>query len=718
MWKKTVIALYVVVVAVLAAATIVEKFEGTPFVARYIYGAWWFSLLWGLLAAAAVFYFLKRRVRRASTVALHLSFVVILAGALLTHLTSYQGLIHLRRGEPASICMDRYELPFQLTLQRFDIAYHEGTRAEADYTSRFTISDTGEEAQVSMNNIYSHRGYRFYQSSYDPDFEGSYLAVNSDPWGIPVTYGGYALLFLALVWMLFDPRGTYRKLMKQSAGVGCWVMGAGYWVLGAGCWVLGAADASAQTRVLPRETAEKFGQLMVVYNDRVCPMETYALDFTKKLYGKRSYGDYTATQVLTGFIFFYDDWSKEPVVKIKGGELKERLQLADYTSLNGLFNQNGYVLGPYVSNYYMGGQSGELEKQASKVDEKVGLIMELHQGKPLKLFPYTWGHGITWYGPTDDLPADMDQEHRKYMHEVFTLLNGEVQAGNWQNANAYLEKMQKYQQTFGGRSLPSPVRIKAERLYNRVPFATVLFMVCLTMAFLSLLKWRPVRWLAWGVLTVSFLMLMLCMTLRWIIIDHIPMSNGYETMLLLAWLLQLLTFLMGRRFPVMLTFGLLMSGFFLLASHLSLMDPQMSHMMPVLQSPLLTLHVSIIMMAYALLSLTFICAVVGLLLRRQAAYLQLLSRLFLYPALTTLGIGIFLGAIWANISWGTYWSWDPKETWALITFMIYGVAVHVQSLPRLERPAFYHGFMLVAFLSILMTYFGVNYLLGGMHSYA
>lgn len=710
---------YIIVVVVMAAATIIEKYEGTSFVSSNIYGAWWFSLLWALLAAFGIFYFLKRRVRRLSTVVLHASFLFILLGALLTHLTSYQGSIHLRQGEPVDLCMDRHQLPFSLTLKQFNISYHEGTRAEADYESVFSIGqrskvegqrdevegqrDEGEEYRVSMNNIASYRGYRFYQSGFDPDMMGTYLAVNSDPWGIPITYTGYALLFLALVWMLFDPKGSYRQLLRKIS-------------LTVIILPLAATPAGAQ-KVLPRETADRFANLMVVYNDRVCPMETYALDFTKKLYGKRSYKDFTATQVLTGFIFYFDDWCNEPVIKVKGGELQERLHLPAYASVNQFFNQNGYVLGPYAGQYYQGVQE-DFYKQAAKTDEKLMLIMELREGTPLKLFPYTQNATTTWYSPTDKLPETMDSEHQKYMREVFTLLNGEVQTGKWAKANAYLDKMQQYQQSFGGRSFPSPTKLKAERLYNRVPFATILFMVCLTFGFLSFIKWRYIRIASVVVLTASFLALTLCLTLRWIIVDHVPMSNGYETMLVLAWFLQLLTFVAMRRFPIMLTFGLLMSGFFLLVSHISLMDPQMSHMMPVLQSPLLSLHVSIIMMAYALLSLTFICGLTGIIIRKQAEQLVLLSQVFLYPALTTLGIGIFLGAIWANISWGTYWSWDPKEVWALITFMIYAIPAHTQTLPALRRPQVFHIFMTLAFLTILMTYFGVNYFLGGMHSYA
>lgn len=226
-------------------------------------------------------------------------------------------------------------------------------------------------------------------------------------------------------------------------------------------------------------------------------------------------------------------------------------------------------------------------------------------------------------------------------------------------------------------------------------------------------------------MAAAFVSLTYCEYLRWTISGTIPMANGYETMLFVAWTVMLLSLLLSFRFPIMLTCGFLMSGFFLLVSHISQMDPQITHVMPVLNSPLLSIHVSIIMMGFALLSLTFINAITALTVKlinrdatRQMAALQSLSLLFLYPAATTLGIGIFVGAIWANVSWGEYWGWDPKEVWALITFMVYAAALHLKTLPALRRPVAFHVFMLLAFLTILMTYFGVNYILGGMHSYA
>ena len=713
MMKKTVIALYIVVVAILAIATIVEKYQGTPYVAEHIYGAWWFAALWALLTAVAVFYFLQRRVSRPAVVVLHLSFVVILAGALLTRLTARQGFVHLRQGLPVSDYTDddmlTRPLPFTITLQHFEVSYHEGTEAAADYMSHVTID--GQPYTVSMNNIASHDAVRLYQSSFDPDLQGSLLAMNSDPWGIPVTYTGYALLFVALLWLLIDPKGQFRQLLRRASALAVGGLLCGQ--------VMAAGNTTPTPRTVPQATADRLGQLYMVYNDRVCPVETYALDFTKKLSGRRSYQGLTATQVLAGFIFFYDEWTQEPVIKVKGGEMKQRLQLPDYASFNSFFTANGYILGPYLA-----------DKDIRKVDEKLSLIMELHQGRPLRLFPYAQQGRTTWYAPTDELPDSMDGEHRKYIREVCSLLNSEVQAGRFDRANAFLDKMLQYQQTFGQRSLPSATRTRAEHLYNHIPFATILFMACLTLGILAFLAMlfmpqgsRGMRWLQRTLtllLAGCWLALTVCLALRWLITGVIPMSNGYETMLFLAWAVMLLSLFSSRRFPIMLTFGLLLAGFFLLVSHISQMDPQMTHLMPVLNSPLLTIHVSIVMMAYALLSLTFISSLTALLVRRQQAQLTLLSQLLLYPALTCLGFGIFIGAIWANISWGTYWSWDPKETWALITFMVYAAPAHRSFSPLTSSmsPTRYHLYMVAAFLTLLMTYFGVNYFLGGMHSYA
>lgn len=754
MVKKIIFILYILVLVCMAAATIVEKSQGTDYAHAHYYGAWWFILIWAVLAALGAFYIIKRKVKCASTLALHLSFIIILAGALLTHISAKRGMIHLRIGQPTDTYMAQDEeqgmkeekLPFSLCLQKFEAKMHDGTNAVADYSSKFTVIDGDDksEGEVSMNNIYSHRSYRLYQSSYDEDGKGSVLAINADPYGIPITYTGYALLFISLVWMLFDPKGGYRKLLKspllkKGALITALILSMG------NIQKLHAESATGnlQNAVLPKETAEKFGELHILYNDRICPVQTFALDFCKKIYGARSYQGLTAEQVLSGWVFYGNTWANEPFIKIKSGEMKTAMNLPDYASLNTFFNREmgGYTIGQYVQEYY-NGQQDKFHQQAADIDGKIQIIMELREGISLKVLPYTFTKNVkatkdhsfikagttTWFSPVDKLPQAVEHQHALYIRNVFSLLNGDVKAGNTSRVNEFFVKMKKYQEVSSGNSLPTNIQYKAERINNAFPFATILFMANLTLGFIALFytiyrmtKKREVKVLDIALpilLVVSFLALTFGLVLRWIISGNVPMSNGYESMLTVAWFVMLIAIFMQFRIRLVMVFGFLLSGFFLLVSHINQMDPAIGQMMPVLNSPLLSMHVSIIMMSYALLSLTFICGIMGICMRSHGEELQALSRVFLYPALTCMGFGIFIGAIWANVSWGNYWSWDSKETWALITFMIYAVVVHTQSLPVFRKPLVYHIYITLAFLSIAMTYFGVNYFLTGMHSYA
>ena len=738
----------------MAAATIVEKSQGTDYAHAHYYGAWWFILIWAVLAALGAFYIIKRKVKCASTLALHFSFIIILAGALLTHISAKRGMIHLRIGQPTDTYMAQDEeqgmkeekLPFSLCLQKFEAKMHDGTNAVADYSSKFTVIDGDDksEGEVSMNNIYSHRSYRLYQSSYDEDGKGSVLAINADPYGIPVTYTGYALLFISLVWMLFDPKGGYRKLLKSPLLKKGALMTALILSMG-NIQTLHAESATGnlQNAVLPKETAEKFGELHILYNDRICPVQTFALDFCKKIYGARSYQGLTAEQVLSGWVFYGNTWANEPFIKIKSGEMKTAMNLPDYASLNTFFNREmgGYTIGLYVQEYY-NGQQDKFHQQAADIDSKIQIIMELREGNSLKVLPYTFTKNVkatkdhpfikagttTWFAPVDKLPLAVEYQHALYIKNVFSLLYGDVQKGNMDRVNIFFDKMLKYQEVSSGSSLPSKIQYQAERINNDFPFATILFMVNLTLGFIALFytiyrmtKNRQLKALDITLpilLCISFLALTFGLALRWIISGNVPLSNGYESMLSVAWLVLLISIFMQFRIRIVMVFGFMLSGFFLLASHINQMDPAIGQMMPVLNSPLLSIHVSIIMMSYALLSLTFICGIMGICMQSHAEELQTLSRIFLYPALTAMGFGIFIGAIWANVSWGNYWSWDSKETWALITFMIYAVVVHTQSLPVFRKPLVYHIYITLAFMSIAMTYFGVNYFLTGMHSYA
>lgn len=677
--KKYLIAVYVCLVALLAATTFAEQIHGTDFVEKHIYHTIWFCCLWGVLAAMTVVVLVRQRLwRRLPTLLLHGSFLVILAGAMITFLGSRKGYVHLTVGNETNSYVEQgsrqvRELPFTLRLDSFRIDYYPGTDAPADY-----ISYIHGEQPVSMNRILSREGFRFYQSSFDEDMKGSWLTVNYDPWGIGLTYAGYILLGISMLWMLVSRGGEFRRLLRHPL-----LKKGGMFVLLLLC---AGSAVHAERRSLPalaRKQADSLACKQVIYNDRVVPFNTLARDFVLKLTGKPAYGGMTPEQVISGWLLRPEVWQHEPMIYIKSAELRRLLHLdTSYARLTDLFDGENYRL----QKYWKGGQdrSGKmssLEKAVAEADEKVGLILMLRNGTLIR-----------------PLPAD------------------------------------------GSVKPVSDARIYAELLYNRIPFSKWLFMFNLTvglLAFFHLLYrglHRPVAPDSFGrvgifpsrladtffrvSLYAAFLFQLFGYALRWYIGGRIPLSNGYETMQFMALCALFLACLCQRRFPFTVPFGFLLSGFALLVSYLGQMNPQITPLMPVLVSPWLSTHVSLIMMSYALSAFMMLNGILALCLRRSARMLMLLSRLLLYPATFFLGAGIFLGAVWANVSWGRYWAWDPKEVWALITFMVYGVAFHARSLRIFRKPLFFHIYMIAAFLTVLMTYFGVNYILGGMHSYA
>ena len=369
------------------------------------------------------------------------------------------------------------------------------------------------------------------------------------------------------------------------------------------------------------------------------------------------------------------------MILIKNAELRQRLGVGDkYAKFSELFNGDDYKLKNFAARSGQG--SASLKKSVQELDEKVGLIIMLTQGSLV-------------------IPAT-------------------------------------------GKARVSSARIEAEIIYNALSVTKILFMGCLTLGFFSfflllyaMTKSKKDNYIVsvkrayniFGVfMIVFFLLLLVTYILRWIIIGRIPLSNGHETMLFMALFTLLLGTLLQYRIRYAQPFAFLISGFTLLVSHLGQMSPQITSLMPVLNSPLLSVHVSIIMIAYSLFAFCMLSGIFGLVLmciktrdyRLNQSILQLtiLSRAMLYPAVFMLAGGIFLGAVWANISWGNYWSWDPKEVWALITLLVYSLPLHNRSLSSMCKPFRYHLYMVLAFFTVLMTFFGVNFLLGGMHSYA
>ena len=415
------------------------------------------------------------------------------------------------------------------------------------------------------------------------------------------------------------------------------------------------------------------GTIHVLYNNRICPLNTVATDFTMKMTGSASWKGYSADEVFFSWMIYYMPWEEELLTnnpKQKGAEERKAIVEMFY---NGQFTK----IFPYP-------------------------LAERHISPSSFLLPPS---SITWYSPGGQvLPREIPVKEQFFIKQSMDFLTEAIVTGQHDRAIEIIAKIKLFQRDMIGDVLPSESKTQAELFYNKL--RSIKFPVLITAQ----------------------------LGLRWWLSGHIPLSNGYETMLFMAWVLLVLTIVLFRKFRFILWIGPLAALCCLLVAMMTGSGSEITPLMPVLQSPLLSIHVMTVMCAYALFALQMLLGVHALYyslftpfpskarlpvafhysLERATA----LSQLLLYPAVFLLTIGIFLGAVWANVSWGNYWSWDPKESWALITMMIYAIPLHKASIGLFRNPRFYHIYMVCAFFAVLITYFGVNYLLGGMHSYA
>ena len=552
---------------------------------------------------------------------------------------------------------------------------------------------------------------------------------------------------------------------------------------------------------LPHDVANEFGNLLVYHNNRICPLQTLARDYTIKLTGKTSYKDFSAEQVLLGWFFYYDEWRNEPMIKIKGKDAQQTLGIeGKYASFNDFTSPEGYKL------------IGTRGKNFSAADEKYNLIMMHLTGSLLKIFPHQTqdssklstesspklgevpkaeGYAnsqlstlnsqlstIHWFALNDNLPADMPQAEWLFIRKSMNLVAEYIAHNQYNEAIDLIRKIRRYQDTQLGTLTPSKTRITAERIYNHLNFNRPLAMALMTIGILlyviTIISNKTPRW-SWLILTPTAIYLLFAISLRGYIANHFPLSNGFETMQFLALIASLLPFLnllfrgafKKRRSSQSSILNLLspclrgtskaegvnnssflipnstlICGIALMVATMSELNPRITLLMPVLQSPLLSIHVMVIMISYTLFALITLNAIVNLIKIKTNTQLSTKSshKLGEVPkaegyansqpstlnsqfstltfALFLLTAGIFIGAIWANVSWGRYWGWDPKEVWALITMLIYSLPLHRASLKTFQNPRFLNWYYIFAFLSVVITYFGVNFILGGLHSYA
>ena len=622
--KKVIFTLYILLVVCIGFATVVEKYRGTAFVGEHIYGAWWFSALWAVLTVASLAYIMKQHLyKRMAVMLLHLSFVVILVGALVTHLTAQRDTIHLRVGIPYHLTSTS-----QITLKEFRIINYPGTDAPLDYQS--VILHGNEQVLVSMNKVGNIDNYRLFQQSYDSDGAGVSLGLSYDPYGIAITYFGYLMLLIGIIATLLSRHTQMRSLYRKAITVALLLISVNVY-------------AEEKLPVIDKDIAHRMGTIQVLYNNRICPLNTVATDFTMKMTGSASWKDYSADEVFFSWMIYYMPWEKELLLnnpKKKGAE------------------------------------------------DRKAVVEMFYNGQFTKIFPYRIGHAVNWYSPGGQvLPREIPVKEQFFIKQSMDFLTEAIVTGQRDRAFEIIAKIKLFQRDMIGDVLPSENRTQAELFYNKL--RSIKFPVLITAQ----------------------------LGLRWWLSGHIPLSNGYETMLFMAWVLLVLTIVLFRKFRFFLWIGPLAACCCLLVAMMTGSGSQITPLIPVLQSPLLSVHVMTVMCAYALFALQMMLGIYSF-WTSKLERITALSQLLLYPAIFLLTIGIFLGAVWANVSWGNYWSWDPKESWALITLMVYAIPLHKASIGAFNKPRFYHIYMISAFLAVLITYFGVNFILGGMHSYA
>lgn len=726
-----------VITLILMAASIAEHLWGTEVARNCLYTAPWVLVLWGVCAiASAVLVWRGRRRMGYGGVLIHLALIGMLCGALTTHLTAVTGQVELTSGDESLNTFTEPDgnighFPFGIKLLSNSTVYYPGTQTPMDYVSLVEITDeegASTEGRISMNQILVHDGWRFYQKAMGSDF--SVLTVNHDPWGIGITYTGYTLLLIGIILFFFQKQSGFRQALTHKA----WQKAALTTAI-----LLGTAQfaAASEPETLQRGVAKTFGQLYVYHNGRVQPMQTLARNFCVKLYGKPSYKGLTAEQVLTGWLFYYDEWKNEPMIRVKDEGMQQLLGLqGEYARLTDFYDTNGYKLDAV--------QSEERNRTWQETNEKCKLAGLMFTGRGLLIFPYSDDGGETtqWYSWVDDLPMQMPVDDKRFILGCMDYVAQCLQNGRNIEANNTLTKIKEYQEEkASAHALPTPLRFEAELLYNKIAHTRPVAIVCLIMGFCfyflslrSLIADRRLpRWCVIGQsLTLALVgcWLLTLLSLRGYIGGYAPFTNGFETMLLMGLFAAFGGVAFQQKMPLVQPFGLILCGLTILVAMMGDSNPAVTPLMPVLSSPLLSIHVVVIMISYALLAIMALnggtaCLIALLRKRGMAApaknpefMLSLVNRLLLYPALLLLALGIFIGAVWANQSWGAYWSWDPKETWALITLFIYSFPLHSRSMAAFSRPSLFNLYCFIAFASVLMTYLGVNYLLGGMHSYA
>ena len=659
------------------------------------------------------------------------------------------------------------ELPFAIQLNDFIAEKYQGTeKSYASFMSKVRVEDTDPfEYDIYMNHVLDHKGYRFFQASFNPDEKGTILSVNHDWWGTYITYVGYILLYLSMIGIFFIGKTRFKDLSKaldkikdqKSALTVILIFSLQCFALQAqapGHHQTGAIDFDSiiQADAFPKTHAEKFARLVIQdAGGRMKPANTFSSELLRKVSKSDTYKGLNSDQVLLSIMNNPAVWYNVPLIYLKRGNDSIRNlaglgKKSKYAPLLSFFDTQGnYKLATPLEEAYRAAVPNQFQKDFIELDRKVNLLYSALEGKVMRIFPIPNDPNNKWVSYHELAEVNFSGKDSLYVRNILPLyfqsLRLAQQDQNYEQADNLLESIHGFQKKFGSEVMPSEDTINTEIAYNKYDIFKKLYSWYIyagTLFFIILIIqiFKSNRWMSYVILGFKALLVLLFLAhtagliSRWYISGHAPWSDAYESMIYVAWATQFFGLVFGRKSALTMAATAFVAGMILMIAHWNWMDPAIANLVPVLDSYWLMIHVAVIVGSYGPFALGMIIGVVSLLLmlvatsenrkkvKLQIKELTIINELALTIGLIMLTIGNFLGGMWANESWGRYWGWDPKETWALISIMVYAFVIHMRLIPGLRGPWIFNLMSVVAFASIMMTYFGVNFYLVGLHSYA
>ena len=660
-----------------------------------------------------------------------------------------------------------YQLPFSIKLNDFIAKKYPGTeKSFSAFESQVTVKDGNAtfDSKIFMNHVLDYKGYRFFQSSFDPDEKGTVLSVNHDFWGTWITYIGYFLLFFSMMSIMFTKHSRFadlkRKLdvVKSKKAKMTTIVLLFFSISGfsqthqSKMPTAKQIDSVLNKYKVTEQHAAKFGRLIIQdEGGRMKPVNTFSSELLRKVSHKDTYNDMNSDQVFLSMTEFPTVWYEVPLVYISAGSdsirkiigVPAKQKLIKFIDF---FDEKGnYKLSPCLDEAYKSANPNQFEKDFVETDKKINLLNSALSGGILKIFPIPNDKNNKWISFPELGMAKikgMDSVFTKQILPIYLLsLENAAIKNNFKEPDFYLEGIKKYQNRYGKAVMPTEQKITSEILYNKYDVFKKLFylymiagVLMILFTIISIFKEGKIISILVNVMHVIVGILFGFHTLgliaRWYISGHAPWSNAYESIIYIAWATMFFGLAFDRKSKLTVASSAFVTSIILMAAYMNWVDPQIGNLQPVLNSYWLMIHVAVIVASYGPFALGMVLGFVAIILllltneknkKRMELTLQeitYINEMSLTIGLIMLTIGNFLGGQWANESWGRYWGWDPKETWALISIMVYAFVVHARFVPSLRGKWIFNLMSMYAFISILFTYYGVNFHLVGLHSYA